>query len=51
MLKAGGKGNAFKRRRWFVLRGDVISYYKQRVSYWTAALGQGKRHEDNHVNA
>jgi len=28
MLKAGGKGNAFKRRRWFVLRGDVISYYK-----------------------
>ena len=28
MLKAGGKGNAFKRRRWFILRGDVISYYK-----------------------
>jgi myosin X len=29
MMKAGGKqGNQIKRRRWFVLKGDVISYYK-----------------------
>eukprot|EP00049_Salpingoeca_infusionum_P017514 m.353252 g.353252 ORF g.353252 m.353252 type:complete len:1850 (+) comp16718_c0_seq1:158-5707(+) len=31
MLKAGGKdGNYVKRRRWFVLKGDAISYYKNK---------------------
>ncbi|EDQ90136.1 uncharacterized protein MONBRDRAFT_36712 [Monosiga brevicollis MX1] len=35
MLKAGGKGNAFKRRRWFVLRGDTISYYKNKDDDYT----------------
>jgi hypothetical protein len=31
MFKVGGKTGAFKRKRWFVLRGDVISYYKNKV--------------------
>ena len=31
MWKLGGKAGAFKRKRWFVLRGDVISYYKNKV--------------------
>lgn len=35
MIKSGGKGMA--RRRWFVLRGDVISYYKQKADDY--ALG------------
>ena len=31
MWKYGGKTGAFKRKRWFVLRGDVIYYYKNKV--------------------
>lgn len=34
MLKTGGSNN-FKRRRWFVLRGDVISYYKTKSDDFT----------------
>ena len=32
MWKFGGKAGTFKRKRWFVLRGDVVSYYKHKVS-------------------
>eukprot|EP00056_Hartaetosiga_gracilis_P013065 m.213142 g.213142 ORF g.213142 m.213142 type:complete len:1878 (+) comp13789_c0_seq6:2376-8009(+) len=28
LMKAGGKANAFKRKRWFVLRGNVITYFR-----------------------
>lgn len=33
MLKTSNKGvnTQFKRRRWFILRGDVITYYKSKV--------------------
>jgi myosin X len=34
MLKMGGTNN-FKRRRWFILRGDVISYYKTKSDDFT----------------
>ena len=30
MWKLGGKAASFKRKRWFVLRGDLISYYKNK---------------------
>ena len=37
MLKESGK-NQIKRRRWFVLRGDVISYYKTKVGFCFLSL-------------
>ena len=38
MWKFGGKSGAFKRKRWFVLRGDVISYYKNKVIIYDQSI-------------